>query len=71
MDIDTELRVIAAIRFLAHTYGLPGGGMDRVDELLDQRLEGPRSSTADLELAAPHRPSMPAVSEQFSPSGGP
>ncbi len=37
MDIDDELRVIAAIRFLARTYGMPGGGMDRVDELLDER----------------------------------
>lgn len=37
MDIDTELRVIAAIRYLAHTLGMPGGGMDRVDELLDKR----------------------------------
>jgi hypothetical protein len=39
MDVDTELRVIAAIRYLAHTLGMPGGGMDRVDELLDQQLQ--------------------------------
>lgn len=39
MDIDTEFRVIAAIRYLAHTLDMSGGGMDRVDELLDQRLE--------------------------------
>lgn len=37
MDIDTELRVIAELRALAHSYGLPGGGMERIDELLDQR----------------------------------
>ncbi|MEH3135331.1 MAG: hypothetical protein PGN30_10060 [Mycolicibacterium neoaurum] len=41
MDIDTELRVIAELRALARSYGWPGGGMERVDELLDQRASMP------------------------------
>ena len=38
MDIDTELKVIAELRALAHSYGWPGGGLERIDELLDARL---------------------------------
>lgn len=37
MDIDTELRVLAALRALAVSYGWTPG-TERADELLDERL---------------------------------
>lgn len=37
MDIDTELRVIAELRALAHLYGWQPGA-ERADELLDELL---------------------------------
>lgn len=40
MDVDTELRVIAELRALAHAYGWRPG-TERADELLDERLQDP------------------------------
>jgi len=40
MDVDTELRVIAELRALARLWGW-SPGVERVDELLDERLARP------------------------------